>query len=316
MIVFYDEIYNKELKERFLNTLDLEQYPPRWWERIFEKSYRFESDKNKDLYAFTVPEIIEFYKFLDIGTLAPLVVYNFNLVKYGQWALNENLIFDGINHFNEFDSAQLATCLNKMKTKLSIVGYDDFIDLINHKIVNDQDKFVFFCLFEGIKGKNYEEIWKMKMSDIDEKNRVVHLCTGRDVYVPEEFIQIAHKADIQEEYIGITGNLDMATSRKLIPGITIIKEKHNSQGNIARSIYRTMTRNIEAINSLNQVITSRSIRDSGLIYYLNKRAAKLGMPVQEILYTPEKCQDIIDKYQFNIETRKRWCMQYEELLDQ
>ena len=52
MIVFYDEIYNKELKERFLNTLDLEQYPPRWWERIFEKSYRFESDKNKDLYEW------------------------------------------------------------------------------------------------------------------------------------------------------------------------------------------------------------------------------------------------------------------------
>ena len=315
MITYYDDVYNQESKERFLNTIDLAQYPPRWWERIFEKSYRFEVEKDKDLYAFTVPEIMEFYKFLDIGTLTPLVIYNLNLVKYGQWALNENLIFDGINHFDEFDNTMLAACLNKMKTKLSIVGYDDFVDLISRKILNDQDKFVFFCLFEGIKGKNYEEIWKMRMSDIDEKDMVVHLCTNRDVYIPQEFINIAKKADAQDEYIGITGASDITVSRKLIPSVTIIKEKHNSQGNIGRSIYRTMTRNIEAINSLNQVITSRSVRDSGLIYYLNKRAAKLGITVEEMLYAPENCQDIIDKYQFNLDTRKRWCIQYADLLN-
>lgn len=309
---FYSEVYNRENKEWFLESIDLTQYPPRWWERVFEKSNMFEKIKDKDLYNFTTPDIIEFYKFLDIGTITPLIIYNTNLIRYAQWALNENLIVDGQNHFDELTSEILATCLNVTKTEQSILSYDTFVDLINRKIVNDQDKFIFFCLFEGIKGKNYQEIVDMKMSDIDENNLSVHLSSGRNVSVSPDFINICKKADKQTVYVGIVGN---EIERNLVPGNNIVKEKSNSQGkNLNRTVYNTIVRNIAAVFELADVVTAKSIRDSGLIYYLNKRADKLGVSVSELMYDLNNWQDLIDKYQFNPDTRKRWLLQYKDFL--
>lgn len=312
MANFYSEIYNQENKEWFIGSIDLTQYPPRWWERVFEKSNMFEKMKGKDLYNFTTPDIIEFYKFLDIGTITPLIIYNTNLVKYAQWALNENLITDGQNHFDELTSEILATCLNVTKTQQSILSYDTFMDLITRKIVNDQDKFIFFCLFEGIKGKNYQEIVDMKVSDIDEDNLSVHLSSGRDVSVSRDFVNVAKKADRQVIYVGLVGN---EIERALVPGSNIIKEKSNSQGkDLNRTVYNAIVRNIATVLELADVVTAKSIRDSGLIYYLNKRAEKIGVPVSELVYDLNNWQDLIDKYQFNPDTKKRWLLQYKDFL--
>lgn len=309
---FVNKVYNQETKERFLNSIDLDQYPPRWWERVFEKTYIFEKEKRKDLYDFTVPDILEFYKFLDIGTFSPLMIYNINLLKYGQWALNESLICDGQNHFDEITNEVLSTCVSKVKIEQSILSYDRFIDLIRRRIVNDQDKYIFFCLFEGIKGKNYQEIVDLKMEDIDENELMVTLSSGRKVYVPEEFIDICKKADAQTEYYNLP---DLEIVRPLIPSNTILKEKSNSRGiDINRTVHNTISRNINYIDDLTDVVTAKSIRDSGMIHYLKRRADKLDITVVELLYDIRNCRDIIDKYQFNIATKKRWILQFKDYL--
>ena len=311
MIDFRKEVYNQEIKERFLNTIDLSQYPPRWWERVFEKTSIFEQSKNKDLYAFTTPDIIEFYKFLDVASFTPLMVYNNNLIKYAQWALNENLVFDGQNHFDELDTDMLFNCVSKIKINQSILSYEDFSYLISHQIKNEQDKYIFYCLFEGIKGKNYQDIVNMKLTDIDENKMIVHL-ESRDISIPQEFIDICHTADSQKVYEGL-GNTETITP--LIPGITILKEKHNSQGkDINRTVYNTIYRNIESIKELSGVVSAKTIQVSGMIYYLNKRADEVGMPVEDLIYDLDKCQDIVDKYQFNLDTRRRWLIQYKDFL--
>lgn len=316
MINFQNNIYNQETKERFLDSIDLNQYPRRWWERVFEKSYMFEVRNNKDLYSFTTPEILEFYKFLDIRSLTPLIVYNANLVKYGQWALNENMITDGQNHFYEMDNEVLFTCVNQAKLNKSILSYDEFFEIVRDKIVNEQDKFVFLCIFEGIKGRYYQEIVDLKLSDIDKEKSTVKLSSGRTIAVSKEFIDYAERADNEHDYISLLGEYGVGNKIiKLIPSSTIYKEKQNSNGRVVnRTVYNTIVRNIESINDLNSTITSKSISDSGMIYYLNRRADEKGTTVAELLKNPETCQDIIDKYNFNIRTRVRWLMQYENFL--
>lgn len=310
-IEFYGKIYNQEIKERFLNSIDLSRYPIRWWERLFEKTYIFEHSKQKDFYSFTVPEILEFYKFLDIATIAPLVVYNTNAVIYAQWALNENLITDGQNHFDVIDVEVLNSCISKGKLNQSILTYDMFQNLIIRRILNDQDKFVFFCLFEGIKGKDYQEIVDIKISDINETALTINLGK-REMSIPQEFVDVAHKADQQTVYYTLS---DRNIESKLIPSIKIFKEKHNSTGvDINRTVYNTIVRNIKALDELSEAVTAKSIRESGLIYYLNERAKILGQSVEYLLNNPSTCQDIIDKYQFNIATRKRWVLQYQDFL--
>ena len=312
MAKFYEDVYNKQNKEWFLSTIDLSKYPSRWWERVFEKTYLFEKSKDKDLYNFTVPEILEFYKYLDVPTLTPLVVYNTNLVKYAQWALNENLVTDNQNHFNNIDNEILLTCVNILKINQSIILYDDFMNIINTRIANEQDRYIFMCMFEGIQGKDFEEIVNLKMTDIDEKNNTVRLCTGREMCVLKEFPLIARAADAQTTYLGLT---DKEREIKLIPNSTIYKEKSNSRGKqLGRGIYRTITRNINTVNGLNYMVNSKSIKISGMIYYINRRADKLGISVEELLYSLDNCQDILDKYQFNIVYRRRLLQSYKEYL--
>ena len=311
MIDFRYEVYNQEIKERFLNSIDLSQYPPRWWERVFEKTFIFEQSKNKDLYSFTTPDIIEFYKFLDVASFTPLMVYNNNLIKYGQWALNENLVFDGQNHFDELDTDMLFNCVSKIKMNKSILSYEDFSYLISHQIKNEQDKYIFYCLFEGIKGKNYQDIVNMKLKDIDESKMIVHL-ESRDVPICRRFIDVCQAADSQTAYEGLGG---AETITPLIPSETILKEKHNSQGkDINRTVYNTIFRNIESIEELSGVVSAKTIQVSGMIYYLNKRADEVNMSVEDLIYDLDKCRDIIDKYQFNLDTRRRWLIQYKDFL--
>lgn len=312
MAEFINKIYNQETKERFMESLDLAQYPPRWWERVFEKTYIFEEEAGKDLYNFTVPEILAFYKFLDIGTLSPLIIYNTNLIKYGQWAMNQNLLTDGQNHFDEIDFETLTTCISIAKAKGAILDYKNFLYIVNNKIVNDQDKYVFFCIFEGIKGKDYQDIIDLKMSDINEKDKTVTVGSGRTLPVSQEFIDICKAADQQKQYYNLTDSL---MTRDLVPSITIFKEKHNSRGvDLNRTVYNTISRNIKAIDELSDVVTAKSLRDSGMIYYLRQRAEKLGITVPDLIYSIDNWRDIADKYQFNTEAKSRWLLQYRDIL--
>ena len=309
---YYYEIYDQPTKDRWLASIDLNQYPPRWWERAFEKTCVFEKMYNKDFHSFTVPDILGFYKFLDVGTLTPLLTYNENFAKYAQWALNEHLIADNFNHFTEIDNDQLYSCLSKDKMSQSILSYDKFNELINIHIINDQDKFVFYCLFEGIKGKDYLDICNMKMEDVDEHELVVHLA-DRDVKVNKRFVEIAKAANAQTTYETLS---ESNKEVPLLPGATIIKEKYNSRGaNISRQIYSTIVRNIDYISQLSEVVTAKSIRDSGLIYYFNKRADQLNMSVKNMLYdNPQACMDIVDKYQFNLNAKNRWLLQFQDFI--
>lgn len=304
------DYYNQEIKERFLNSINLDKYPPGWWERIFDKTKLFEEKNGYDLYDFSTTDIIEFYKFLEIGNVANLIANNAKLVKYGEWALNEHLISDNQVHFYELDVDVLSECVSKARIYNSILTKEQ---LKNIHFMNKQDAFVFWSLFEGIKGKDYEEIINLKMSDIDCVTKRVKLCTGRELMVSDEFINIATAADAETLYT-VIHNPDL--NIKLIPSLTIYKERQNSRGvNIPRSVYALISRNVQLINGLNNDMSAKSLRDSGLIHYLNERSKEYGVSVKELVYDLNRVEDIFNKYYFNVGVRKKWLMTFEEYLN-
>lgn len=312
MTDFRTDVYNKENKERFLASVGIDKYPNRWWERLFEKSNDLEEYRGKDLFCFTTNEILEFYKILEAKTLSPLLVVNINLMKYGDWGLSEHLVVDGQNHFREIDKELLMQCISKVRLQNSLLLGNSFKEFIN-ELYNDQDKYIFWCLYEGIKGKNYEEIINLKMDDIDESKGIVHTCTGRKVKVSQDFINICKIADKETVYISI--NEKMIEKPLKISGC-IYKEKSNSRSiDIKRSVYAAISRNISYFLN-NSSISSKTIRDSGLIMALNERAEKYNMTVRELLSVDnvKYCEDIIYKYNFNIDVKARFCTEYQDYL--
>lgn len=305
---FKYEVYDRDIKEMFIDWIDISKYPPRWWERVFEKTYILENKYGKDLSNFTTEQIIEFYKFLDINSLESLMVYNINLIKYGNWALSQHIIVDGQNHFSEINNEHLAACVNSSELDKSILTYKELRELMG-QLYNDQDRFIFFCLFEGIKGKDYSEILTLKMSDINGDQ----VCLAdRTITVNKDFVAIAKEADRETEYITLTQR-----PIELIPSLTIYKEKFNSRGiDPGRTIYSTLVRGIKMAGT-SSAITTSSIYNSGFIHYLNKLATEEGVSVEtllEDLNCRKMVQPILDKFKFNINTKKRFVLKYKQYL--
>lgn len=307
--------YNTETKQRFIDSIEVEKYPPRWWERLFEKSAIIENSKGLDLFDFSVSDLLDFYKYLSLGNIASLIVYNTNLVKYGEWALSQNLIADNQIHFSEIKVELLSTCLNKVRLDNSILTLEG---LKAAKFYNRQDAFIIWCLFEGIKGKNYDEILGVKLSDINKDNNEITLCSGRTIKVSPDFIYVAIEADAEDEYMGLTGHNRVT---KLVPTEFVFKPKSNSRNiDMPRSVYSTIERVTKVTDGLNPEHSAKAIRDSGFIHYLNQRAKNLNTTVRLMMYADllnhtDSCKDIVEKYQFNMSTLKRWLMTYEDYLN-
>lgn len=299
---FFVEVYNQEGKEWFLSEIDINQYPERWWERVFEKSRLLESKYEKDLYGFTATQIQEFYKLLNLS-LESLIVLNTNLTKYGNWALANNLSIDGQNHFTEFNTELLNRCVSKAALQQSVLSLENFRDIIR-QFDNYQDKFIYFCLFEGIKGKEFTDVINLKLEDIDQRNKTAKLFSGRTIEVSQDFIDISIEADKETEYY--TSYRPM----KLIPSLYIFKSKENTtKDQRSRNVQRTFSRMVES-----KRINANAVFQSGLIHYLNKRAKERGCHVKDIIYDLDVCGDILNKYNFNMNTRGRFLMKYEDFL--
>ena len=241
---------------------------------------------------------------------------NSNLGVYTEWALSENLIADNQTHPREITIELLNTCINKARINNSILTKEALKSI---RFVNAQDGFVIWCLFEGIKGKEFEEILNIELGDIDVQNKTIKLHSGRVMKVSDEFIDMAIRADIEDEYIGLAST-NKEIIFKLIPSDKIFKQKHQSRGiDLRRAVYSTVSRCTRNIKGLNPEQNAKSIRDSGLIYYLNDRASSLGISTVKMLYDELEnhsgiCRDIIEKYTFNMNILKRWIIMYEDYL--
>lgn len=299
--------YNEDIKKRFMQFIEISKYPPKYWERLFDKSRMFEEKNDKDLYDFTADEIIEYYKFLDMGNITGLIVLNNNIIKYEQWALTENLIRDNQVHAIEISQELLYACINKVRKDNSLITFDELSAI---HFINLQDAFIFWCLFEGIKGTNYQEIIKMQISDINDNK--VKLCTGRQINVSNTFVKIATEANKETTYTTFGAGWDIPLKENEF----IYKEKYNSRGDdIPRSVYAAISKNLRNVSGLNDNMSARSIRDSGLIHYLNLRAEELDTTVKSLLVdNQDVILDIINKYRFNTSTRTRFIEMYKEFL--
>ena len=310
-------MFNNEIKERFLNEIDINKYPPRWWERVFEKTEWFEEKYGKDLYSFTTNEIIEFYKFLSLNSLSSLNVYNSNLIRYGNWALLNNMIFDGQNHFTELDNELLNTCIDKASIEQSIISYEKLCELTN-QFSYQRDKYIIYALFEGIKGKEYTEIINLTASNINTIEHTATLCSGRTIPISDRFVSICQLALKEDEY-SIYDRRGYEKKYHLISyEDRIYKEFPNSRGiKTSQAVYRNIKRAIGYLG-LSKNITANSIMTSGMIYYFNKKAKELEINTIELLNNLEYKNErdiIFDKYNFNNQVKKRFMIQYEGFLN-
>lgn len=311
-------MYNEDYKREFLQNVE----NPVMYERQFTIFEPFEETYEKDLYDFTVSQILTVYK--SIGTTSSYFLYHINNrnTRYAEYALNKNLVKDGQNHFEEIKTEVLLSCLDKAGIRASVITRDE-MRVYTSKLLNAQDKYLFWACFEGIDGTDHNEITRLKVQDIDEKAKTAKLISGRIVKVSDELIlaaKEAQEATFHYKYIS-SNNTGYASETNLVSGDGIWKaamRKNMVDTDAAKGmqVYKTLNKCIQYLDLPHGYLTVNSLRQSGLIDYIQRLAKEKNESCYNILYKDSDTFELIkNQYEFTINQRAMFYKKYKEYFD-
>ena len=304
--------YNPELKIQYIKEKSNEVIVPNnYLECQFNKTSKMEEKLNKDLSNFTVYEIVEYYKMLNISSFDTLFVMNSQFSMYTQWCLQKSLVKDNQNHFLEMTLEHLKDCLNKALVNMKIVTKETVLNWVD-QLPNPKDQFVLLGLFEGLKGKDFCELSKLRPEDI--KGNTATLYTGRDIELSNRLLKIISDCVVEDKYYSITGN-----GTKVMPLVDkgfVIKDYPNARGDVSdfqlgRKIYNSITRILNYFDVLN-FMTANSIAESGKLHMIKERAKELGMSCKDYIYS-NYIEEVEKKFNNKI-VRSIFWLKYEDYL--
>ena len=195
--------YNEELKKRYLDEKGKYTITNNYIDVQFRKSSEMEYEIDKDVSNWTVYEIIEYYKLLNITSLEVLVCLNSILSQYCQFCLENNLVIDNQNHFLECTKDVLSNCINKAILEKKIISKETVSKWVD-ELPNPKDQFILLGLFEFGKSKDYKDIVNARLDNLDEKNKKLQL-SDRKVNVSNKLINIMHNCQGENTYYSISG---------------------------------------------------------------------------------------------------------------
>lgn len=306
-------MYNSELKKRYIRENNKEVVlPNNYLVCQFNKVSKMEEELGKDLHDFTAYEIMEYYKILNLSSFDSLVVMNSQFSKYTQWCLHENMVKDNQNHFLEISLEKIKNCVNKILFEKKIVSRETVLNWCD-QLPNPKDQFVILSLFEGLKGKDFCEISKLKPECIN--NKTALLSTGRKIELSDRLINIINDCLLEDTYYSISGR-GVKTMPLTYRGY-IIKDYPNvkddvSDFQIGRKVYNSITRSLDYVGVL-KFMSANSIWESGRLYMIISRANELNMKVKDYIYS-DYISEVEDKFNCNI-VKSMFLLKYKEYLD-
>lgn len=278
-------MYNTEQKQRYIASRKQEMLTQEGHlEQMFNRVEQFESRFGKDLSTFTVKEILETYKMLNISSVGVLKVINSHYSSYTTWCLKENLVPDNQNHFLEITLSLFEKCINKNKLRKNIWTREETYKYVD-ALPNARDKFCVLSLFELGVYKNSEAQVKIRIDDLTPSG--LKLFDGRVVNISDKFREVIYEATQEDTY-------------KLITGAEKIINLYNEGYAYKRVSSRMKTEDEKDILSCRSVsfkkllknignylkcpgLTSSTLSDSGKIDMILRRSEELGIPTKEYI---------------------------------
>ena len=304
--------YNPELKIQYIEEKSQEVIiSSNYLECQFNKTCKMENELDKDLSNFTVYEIVEYYKMLNASSFDTLFVMNSQFSMYTQWCLQKSLVKDNQNHFLEMTLEHLKDCLNKALVDMKIVTREMILNWIDD-LPNPKDQFVLLGLFEGLKGKDFCELSKLRPENI--KGDIATLCTGREIHLSNKLLKIISDCVIEDKYYSISGN-----GTKVMPLLDkgfVIKDYPNARVDVSdfqagRKIYNSITRILNYFD-VGSFMTANSVFESGKIQMIKERAKELNMSCKDYIYS-QYIVEVEKKYNSKI-VRSIFCLKYADYL--
>ena len=311
-----NELYNSEIKHRYINKRESEIIlADGFLLNLFKKTKSFEEDINKDVSCFTYYEIEDMYKTWNYTSFHSLQVHHSILSVYTDWCINNSLVPDSQNHFREFNMDKLMNCLNLVVINNRVFSREQVLQWCKEvSLKNPSDAFILLALFEGIRGEAYKDIADLRLSDFNKNELTVYLPhSKKTVKVSQTLYDYAKKSD---EILVYNSLLSSAEIPLLDDGL-IIKNKYNSKaGADIKNRNRRVEKRVGSISEyleLSNLITPKSLLESGVVYYINEKCKETGSTAYE--YIKRNGAEIENQFDYKIiRTNKRFCERFKEYL--
>ena len=238
----------------------------------FKKAESYENVLQKDLSEWTTMEIIDFYK--SLCTPSVDFLYNIHSVykAYTTWCLNENLLKDNINHYNEITMDVLLKCINKSIADKRIISREDLLNEIR-KLKNPRDQFFCIACFEGFAGLEMEEIIKAKLSCF--KDGIFYASTGREIPYSEELYKYAYEAANTFIYYAETSSGQIKEFEMLGDSDQVVKKvlsrdkDEQTEQVIKPQVIYVKLKDIQRITNI-PAFTTKALKESGRIHLIKE----------------------------------------------
>lgn len=309
---------NNELKDEYISTRESKNTYSNIIKLAFKKSEDIEEEKQKDVCMFNTKEIIELYEHFDISSFDHLSNIHSQLSSYANWCYKtgrklfpKELSEYKKNCYPNIHSDDLHSIIGNKEAE-KILTREEVLDIAK-SLPNPSDAFILLCLFEGIHGKDYSEIREIMWEDFD--GQTLHICPGRieqlytDTIIPQpRTVQVSqeliHYAQLSRFKLDYTPLIDSWRITDLADENFIIKRTEkarncNKQPKLTRRVVEMLSYNG------NKNISAIDIRNSGKVYFINKRCEELGISGKDYLFS-DYYKEVCEKFNDNIQRQTFW----------
>lgn len=299
--------FNEEFKKQYLNENEYRNIHIKSnVDLLFRRIANTEKLLNKDLYDFSVEEILGFYKYLSTSSLESLMVMNNQYKLYTAYALNRGLIKDNQNHYAEIDNETLKSCLHAGLAKAKMITRSELLDILDSgDVENVSDKVIALAIFEGICGKELTELTHMEPTDINQDTNIISLYGGRKLKISDKLKEWCLESANEYNYYNSINKMSNKSYQKT--DSRVIKRLSNSTIDNDLQRHKTMNRRLDHLIDITgcNAFGVGSLRESGRLEMI-RDLVEAGSTLHDAL----RNDDMIYRYG-KITSIKRYCLKYD-----
>lgn len=274
-------MYQNEMKEGFIKDyMRARVVAQTSLYSLFRKTQPYEETLNKDCSQFTVDDITQMYKEFAARSYYVLLNYNVILKAYCAWRQYHYkdvpfIAYDEIT--TDMARALVPDDAKKVLSREEVLEIED-------QLYNWSDKAIVELLFEGVSGKNMEDIYAVSQECIHNNMLVVN---GKRFPMTDRLRELLPKAFAETEIMSYGDTMRVA---KVIGSGRIYKERANARGvDTEDAKFRFFYRKIQLFRDYLGIpgLTMKNLQAAGIVYHLRTGMETSGLSLKAYLLTEE-----------------------------
>jgi integrase len=263
-----NQLYNEEIKEKFLSQYDNEATKTTI-RYMFYKTFIVENTLDKDLFEQNLTEIGKSIENTNPQSKNVASANGRFISSYISWAIENGYRESNLNPLKGIDTDWYNNFIDQ--TKKIHDSYEEFLELLeDESIMNNQDKAFLFCVFEGIIGEQFSQLKELKYSDINFKDNTIYI-KERDYYVTVDVkcIEYLEKTRSEKTYYQYNSNTKEFSEKELLPSQYVFKNIKSPRGQENEPVKTNVIyKRIQTIKELldRDFLTPNAVKQSGMIW--------------------------------------------------